>query len=159
MNTLIATVGLPRSGKSTWSKMKSKLNGWPIVNPDSVRLAIHGERYLASAEPFVWATTKAMVQSLFLAGHDTVILDATNIRKNIRDNWVSIGGEGKTSNLFPYAVRFYHVPTSKETCIARALGMNDSYIIPVIEKMAAEYEPLDVTEIRYHDDWRLDYVR
>ncbi len=33
MNRLILTVGLPRSGKTTWALEQ----GWPIVNPDSIR--------------------------------------------------------------------------------------------------------------------------
>lgn len=77
------TVGLPQSGKSTWAKAQ----GYPIVNPDSIRLAIHGQPFIKEAEPFVWATAKYMVRSLFLAGHDVVILDATNITRKRRDEW------------------------------------------------------------------------
>ncbi len=46
MKKLICTVGLPRSGKSTWCKTQS----YPIVNKDSIRLALHGQRYLQDAE-------------------------------------------------------------------------------------------------------------
>ena len=35
---LIVMVGLPRSGKTTWARKQ----GYPIVNPDSIRLAFHG---------------------------------------------------------------------------------------------------------------------
>jgi len=40
MKILILTVGLPRSGKSTWAAKK----GFPIVSPDAIRLAMHGMR-------------------------------------------------------------------------------------------------------------------
>lgn len=81
MNTLLMTVGLPRSGKSTWAR---KQFGVPIVNPDSIRLAMHGHQFIKSAEPFVWATASTMVEALFLAGHPTVILDATNVTRATR---------------------------------------------------------------------------
>ena len=83
--TLIAMVGLPRSGKSTWAKKA----GHPIVSPDAIRLALHGQRFISEAEPFVWAIAKAMVRALFLAGHSAVILDATNNTRKRRDEWKS----------------------------------------------------------------------
>ena len=85
MPTLILTVGLPQSGKSTWARMQ----GCPIVNPDSIRLALHGKPFLPEAEQFVWAIAKCMVNALFLAGHETVVLDATNTTRKRRDEWKS----------------------------------------------------------------------
>lgn len=126
---LICTVGLPRSGKSTWAKRQS----WPIVNPDSIRLAIHGQRFVGDAEPFVWATAKAMVRSLFLAGHQTVVLDATNTTKKRRVEWFDDR----------WATFFKVIPTPKETCLERAAG--DAELVPVIERMASQFEPLDPT--------------
>lgn len=80
---LIVTVGLPRSGKSTWAKRQT----FPVVNPDAIRLALHGQRFYGPAEPFVWATAKLMVRSLFGAAHRKVIVDATNCTRKRRDEW------------------------------------------------------------------------
>ena len=49
MKTLILTVGLPRSGKSTWALQQ----GHPVVNRDGIRKALHGEVYLQPAEDMV----------------------------------------------------------------------------------------------------------
>lgn len=125
---LIATVGLPRSGKSTWAKSQA----YPIVNPDSVRLAIHGQRFIGSAEPYVWATVKAMVRSLFLSGHQIVILDACNNTQKRRDEWISS----------EWATYFKVIDTSTDVCFDRAATENDQAIISVIERMAKEHEPL-----------------
>jgi len=129
MNTknLILTVGLPRSGKSTWAKQQ----GYPIVNPDSIRLALHGQRFEKLAEPFVWAIAKTMVRSLFLAGHDTVIVDATNTTQGRRDEWESD----------EWQVTCRIIATSEEECIRRA--GDDQEIIPVIERMAERFEPVE----------------
>lgn len=125
---LICTVGLPRSGKTTWARSQA----WPIVNPDSIRLAIHGQRFVSEAEPFVWATAKAMVRALFLAGHKIVILDACNNSQKRRDEWDS--GE--------WATFFKVIDTPKETCLERARAEGDTEIAEVIERMADKFEPL-----------------
>ena len=65
--TLILTVGLPRSGKSTWAAQ----TGWPIVNRDAIRLALHGQAYIQDAEDMVTAIETYMVKALFGAGNNT----------------------------------------------------------------------------------------
>src|SRR5216683_5886868 len=85
--TLFLTVGLPRSGQSTWARGTNT----PIVCPDEIRLALHGQRFIASAEPLVWAIARIMVSALFGAGHPRVILDATNLTKARRDEWLDPG--------------------------------------------------------------------
>lgn len=135
MNILMMTIGLPRSGKSTWAKQQNI----PIVNPDSIRLALHGQRFLPEAEQMVWAMAKYMVKSLFLAGHNTVILDATNITKSRRDEWKS-----------KHWVRsFIEIDASAEECLERAI--DDIDIQPIIKKMSADYESPSVDECMEHE--------
>jgi predicted kinase len=128
--TLILTIGLPRSGKSTWA-MKQ---GVPVVNPDSVRLALHGQRMLESAEPMVWTMVRYMVDALFIAGHEFVILDATNLTRMSRQVWRDYTGEKGIALVYAFS------QTKKEECIKRARETNDEYIIPVIERMWNEIE-------------------
>ena len=132
---LLCTVGLPRSGKTTWAKATHRDKGTPIVNPDSIRLAIHGQRFIPEAEPFVWATAKAMVAALFLAGHEVVILDATNTTKKRRDEWQSS----------KWRTMFVVMDACKEECLRRAAG--DAEIIQVIKRMAASFERVSEPEI------------
>lgn len=124
MKRLILTTGLPRSGKSTWAQKQ----GYPIVNPDSIRLALHGERFIEEAEPMIWLIAKYMVKALFFAGHDTVILDATNITFERRKFWVNV----------QWNVFYKHFDASKEICIERAIKDNREDLIPIIKKMAEE---------------------
>lgn len=130
---LICTVGLPRSGKTTWARSQSL----PIVCPDAIRLAIHGQRFIAEAEAFVWATAKVMAKALFLAGHDTVIVDATNNTRKRRNEWRST----------EWDTVFKVIETPTHLCICRAHDEDDQYIVPVIERMADEHEPLGKDEI------------
>ena len=130
---LHVTVGLPRSGKSTWART----TGWPIVNPDSVRLAIHGQRFYGPAEPFVWAVTYAMVEALRLAGHRNIVVDATNVSAKRRKEW---------EDRYAGAIEWKVVPTSPAECIRRAMAEGDKDIIPVIERMAKEWDYPDRLE-------------
>lgn len=126
--TLIATVGLPRSGKSTWAREQ----GHPVVCPDEIRLALHGQRYAAEAEPFVWAIAKVMVRALFASGATRVILDATNMSRKRRDEWQS--KEWRTA--------FKIVCETAWMCKRRAEESGRPDLIPVIDRMVSESEPL-----------------
>lgn len=123
---LICMVGLPRSGKSTWSRAQ----GLPVVNRDAVRLALHGQRFLSEAEDMVASMTRYMVKALFLGGHRTVILDECNVTAKQREQWFS----DECDTVFQY------INTPKEECLRRAAETNDTVIVPVIERMAAEMD-------------------
>lgn len=132
MKELVVTVGLPRSGKSTWAKT----TGCPIVNRDSIRLALHGEQYLQPAENMVSVIEECMVNALFLAGHETVIVDACHHTEKRRKRWEEFCEKG---NILVLGFKFF--ATDKETCIERA--GDDNVIIPVIERMSEEMDCLD----------------
>ena len=127
VNKLILTVGLPRSGKTTWAKKQ----GHPIVNRDAIRLALHGQAFIGASEDMVTAIESYMVKSLFLAGHDTVIVDATNLKEKYRKRWEYLGSWTVTTHI---------LTTSKEVCIQRAKDGDRDDLIPVIERMAADAE-------------------
>jgi len=130
--TLVLMMGLPRSGKTTWAIRQ----GRPIVSPDAVRVALHSQRFVAEAEPMVWALTKYMVKALFLAGHKVVILDATNTTRKRRDAWID--------DQWVRAV--VQICTSASVCLGRALEEEDEAIKPVISRMAEEFEPVNPEE-------------
>lgn len=124
---LIATVGLPRSGKTTWAQQI----GYPVVNPDAIRLALHGQRFAQAAEPWVWLLARTMVRALFLAGHRYVVLDATNATEKRREEWRDP----------EWTLRFKVFDTPAEVCIQRAQDGDRADLVPVIERMAASYQP------------------
>jgi predicted kinase len=131
---LIATVGLPRSGKSSWARQQ----GVPLVNPDAIRLSLHEHRFIGRAEPWVWAMAQTMVRALFEAGHSVVILDATNITRERRAMWKSRD----------WAVCFQEFTTSLQDCIKRALvSGSDPELVGAIERMASQREPLGADEL------------
>lgn len=134
--TLIMMVGLPRSGKSTYAKNL----GFPVVCPDQIRLALHGQRHCPPAEPMVWAIAKYMVRALFGAGHDEVVLDATNYKRRSRDEWRSVN----------WTRKFIHIQTPTDKCIQRAHATAQPDLVPVIERMAGAFEPVSKEEGELH---------
>ena len=136
-NMLIVMVGLPRSGKSTWARKQ----GLPIVSSDAIRSALYndmgeGERFLKSAEPMIWVICTLMVSALFKAGNTSVIVDNCHVKRKYRDQWQSD----------KWQTWFKHIDTNWETCMGRARIEKDEEIIPIIEKMANEFEALDDDE-------------
>ena len=142
MGKLIAMVGLPRSGKSTRVRELSEQYAAPIVKKDDIRLALHGQVYVALAEPMIRAISKVMIHSLFLSGHEWVIADETHYSRAARD-FVADG---------PWDTVFYEVDTPAEICIERAHATGHTWLPPVIEEMAARYEPLGEDEKRYAEE-------
>jgi predicted kinase len=116
---LVLLVGLPYSGKSTYAKSMHD----PVVNPDAIRVALHGQKFVGSMEPYVWAIAKSMVKALFLSGHNVVILDATNTTKERRKEWLSRD----------WRTFIKVIPTDKTKCIERANNLGDDIIIPIID--------------------------
>jgi predicted kinase len=133
MPKLILMVGLPRSGKTT----RARQLGHPIVSPDAIRHATHGQRFSYVHEGRVWETARLMVRALFIAGHSTVVLDATNVTRGGRGNWKSD----------EWTTAFLVVGTDAATCRQRAIDAGDEDILSVIERMSAEWEPLTEDEL------------
>lgn len=127
-------MGLPRSGKSTFAKILSPITNSPIVEPDAVRLALYGVPFIGSREPEVWEHVRLMVRSLFIAGHDSVILDATNLNrtKYSRGAWSSPD----------WKRHIIYIPTPANVCKERAIAGNKHYLVEVIDRMEMKYDPV-----------------
>lgn len=136
MPKLYMLVGYPRSGKSTYAKQLRKSTGAVIVNPDTVRLALHGKKFEQLAEDRVWANVRLTVRALLMLDHD-VIADATNLTRERRRSWF------QATDLCPNVVTEYHVlQMAAEDCIARARAENDDNMVSVIERMQKSAEPV-----------------
>src|SRR3990167_9078457 len=86
MGNLYVTIGLPRSGKSTYCKQWAmRTPRRTIVSGDSIRLAMTGQRFNYNIEPFVNATKLVMTKSLLLNGFDVIVDETCTTEKSIRE--------------------------------------------------------------------------
>ncbi len=131
---IIATMGLPRSGKSTWCGKQE----YPVICPDDFRIATHGEAFNATAEPVVWASIWIAIRAL-LRRHETIIFDAANTTRKRRD---------ELRRLSKARVYFRVFTAQTSVCIVRA-GDNEQ-LVDVINRMADQWEPLQDDE----DVWK-----
>ena len=133
---LICTMGIPRSGKSTWARKQS----WPTVEPDSIRLAMHGKIFYGPMEPWILAVAFTMVESLFLSGHNTVIFDScamTKKKRNALRDWHS------------WNCKFKFFNTDLDVCIKRAKEQINPDLQHVVLRMFKNFEPLGLEEQIY----------
>lgn len=144
--TLLITVGLPYSGKSTWAMAQEK----PVVSPDAIRLSLHGERYSDVAEQMVWTIAHYMVQALFTAGHKQIIVDGCHITQKRRDFWRPSVSGGYTRK---WNCHFHVFETPDSVCRRRAIMENDVRILPIIERMSDEWETDDWEEPGQHEEY------
>lgn len=138
MSRLAIMCGLPLSGKSTFAN-GLKLDGWTVICPDDVRIALHGHAFHGPAEPFVWASCELMVRALVLRNHK-VLIDATNIAKERRRVWSGIAREHGLK------LEAFVMTTSPEKCRRRAAELEKLHMVDVIDRMAANWEPVEEEE-------------
>jgi len=124
VRTLHLTIGLPRSGKSSWAKAQD----CPIVNRDSIRFAIGGSIRFFDAEDKVNEIEKIMVKALFKAGHNDVIVDATHLKQKYIDAWEEFSHtpmwrpshDDRSVRENNFEIMLVKFPTPLVVCMARA---------------------------------------
>lgn len=128
-------MGLPRSGKSTWARDQS----WPIVCPDAIRLATHGQFFYAPMEPWIWAMAYTMVESLFLSGHRVVLFDSCALTLKSRDELRRHGWD----------CRFKFFNTDLDVCLKRAVESTNPNLHDVVLRMYKSKQSLLLEEKIY----------
>lgn len=144
-DTLVATVGLPRAGKSTWISKMVERHGWPVVEVDGFRYAIHGSHYNKQAEPLVWSHVKVAVRALFHEHHDVVILDSMMATEERRSLF--------SDENFQTVFKEFHTPP--EVCIERAEECGQDFLVPVIKRIDKVMDPMGVDDMHFEDWYEL----
>lgn len=152
--TLFFTIGLPRSGKSTFAKdwmvgryrilennkyvklmdyqigivdvMNPHL-GRAVVNADTIRLNLYGQRFCDVGEPFVHAVKDCMIRSLLNYGHD-VLVDGTHTSEYSRKALYKIDPNAQ----------YVLIDTPAATCKERAIECGQEDLLPVIDRMSKQ---------------------
>lgn len=134
-------VGLPRSGKTTYIE-KNKYGVRVVVSADQLRYLVYGQRFWGPGEDFMWAIRKIILKMLMEQGVN-IVIDETNTTATRRKPVINL------AKKYGYSVEAVVIDTPKETCIERAKAEGDENLIPVIERMAEQFEPVQPEEVDY----------
>ena len=125
MNNLYFTIGLSRSGKSTfaakWQQEKSDVPR-VVVCADKIRLTL-GNRYNSAVEQYVFAIKHTMIKTLLMDYE--VLVDGTHTTKKSIIELLKI-------NIDAWPI---FIDTSPEECKKRAIDTKQEDLIPVIDRM------------------------
>lgn len=116
-----------------------------VVNGDQIRLTLHGQPFVAQAEPIV-ATIKDFITKLYLNSGYDVLVDGTHTTAHSIRKVLEIDNDAD----------FYLVDTSIEECQKRAIQSNQPYLITkgVIERMDAALKEWKDDPITFVDSLR-----
>lgn len=128
---LLLMVGLPYSGKTTLARDLEELA--VRICADDVRLALHGQRFYAQAEPHVWAIMETFARALLLGGQNAIV-DVTNNTFNRRRPWYRLADETSPVGLC-------YVDTPYGISRHRAEEAHDREIYLTMDRMFKEHEP------------------
>jgi predicted kinase len=140
MRTMILTIGLPASGKSTWAKeqLKKEPKRWKRINKDDLRAMLDNSVWTPENEKVVTYLQEYAVKTAFNYGFD-VIVDNTHLNRRAIKQMHALAEQQGNVNVIEKVFT-----TDLETCIARDPGEGK-------KKRVAEYFLVQVP----HDEIRL----
>jgi predicted kinase len=144
--TVIGTIGISHGGKSTWADFQKVLlnaGGYKceIVCRDDIRRDLYGGRYDPTREADVSLEEVRRIGQLVRDGVDFILVPNCHHKRKDRDRLRNICRRYRCELMFEI------IDTPVEECLRRAEAKGDDYIIPVIKKQAAEFEPLTEEEL------------
>lgn len=143
MGRLIMLVGLPASGKSTYTETivcKNKV----VISSDTLREELFGNRKDTEHNNELFQELHKRVKKNLIDGKD-VIYDATNISSKRRRNFLKeLSGAEYNKVIF----ECHYIPTNYHSCLLNNIGRHYDVSTSVISRM---YHQLQIP--MYHEGW------
>ncbi len=147
-SALIMVVGLPGTGKSTFSRALAQQLGAEHLNSDVIRaeLGLRGQ-YSAAAKAKVYRTLREQTKAK-LQGGKSVIVDATLYREDLRQPYAELALELRRP------IHWIELRTGLATIKKRVAGKRPftEADFSVYEKIKALYEPLEQPHLHLETD-------
>lgn len=122
---LIFTYGYPAAGKTTFANrfynnfLKDKISA-TLISADMIRYELYGSQDIYGDSELIYKTILYRMIDCALNGQ-SVIYDATNLRKDYRMDYLTALAEAGALNMFDKKI-IVRINTDKETCIKRHLN-------------------------------------
>lgn len=130
MGKLYFTMGLARSGKSTWIKdFKLKNPRIIVLSGDDFRYAVYNKRFEFVGEALVRGTLLTAARALLIGDNDVLVEDTNTSMKSVQE----------LLNIDENAKAFFFT-TPLETCLERAVLTGQPDLIPSIRRMQRNLE-------------------
>ena len=139
-NALIILVGPPASGKSTWGKTFAAQNGVTYVSTDAIRAEIGSGEADQTVSAAAFNLARRRISNALSQGKNAMI-DATNVNRKSRKDWVKIGRE---NNSYLIAVAF---EVSRNELYRRDAQRNRHVGNDIIDRFVDKYSRPDLTEV------------
>lgn len=146
---LIFLVGCPRSSKTTWATkwLNYELNEdivedykpRVIVNGDSIRRAISGERWNDTSEVLTHPFKIVMIRALLENGHDVLVDDTHTTKYSIDQLWEIDRG-----------AKYVIIDTDKEECKKRAVQSGYPELIKVIDRTWPQFNSIKTLLLNHY---------
>ena len=130
MSKLIVMVGLPASGKSTYTSKYENQNRLSIVSTDDIRQELYGNPEIQDNGQEVFDLAYQRIEMCLRAG-DTVVFDATNLKARNRKYLC------KRFRPIADIIIAVYLDVSVDECIARDEHRHRTVGAEVIKRMAA----------------------
>ncbi len=138
---IIFTVGPPRSGKTEFAKWLLKnpeviptdnTLGLVLIDEDSIRLALTGQRFVQESEELVRATKHLMIKSLLSQGYAVIVSDTHSLEASFYPLFEM------DKNATPVFLKY-----NKAGCTKRAKECDSYDLIPVIKRITKNIQGSD----------------
>lgn len=138
--TLVATVGLPRSGKTTWTEAMREVRGWPVVSMDAYREALAEGKAHTAVENIIRCHVEIAVRAN-LTRREVCLLDACLLRRWERKQFLDNS----------YDVVFKVMDVGAETCVKRARRGGQFALAEHIWRLDRERDPIGADKARFQE--------
>jgi predicted kinase len=134
--SVVLTIGLPGSGKTTWFKRR----GVTPLSSDLLRTLLFDDITEQRWQGLVFSTLRSLLRARLIAKMPWNYVDATNLSPHERRQWI------KMAKSFGYDVQavFFDVPL--EVCLERNRRRERTVSEDVMKKMADRLKPPDFKE-------------
>jgi predicted kinase len=129
--TVILSIGLPGSGKSSWFKR----NNITPLSSDMVRLLLFDDSQEQRFQDLVFSNLRSMLKARLIARRPLNYVDATNLTPHERSSWIKLAKD------YGYDVQavFFDVPL--EVCLERNRRRDRVVDEDVMRRMSAKLKP------------------